>query len=65
MKPIILILEVRERLESFPNMGYDALSQESPRGEICIRGNTLFSGYYKQEDRTKEVLIDGCQYKDL
>ncbi|XAR62970.1 Long-chain-fatty-acid--CoA ligase [Bertholletia excelsa] len=45
-------------LESVPEMGYDALSS-NPRGEICIRGNVLFSGYYKQEDLTKEVMVDG------
>ncbi|KAL5219703.1 hypothetical protein ABZP36_024416 [Zizania latifolia] len=50
---------VEVRLESVPEMGYDALSKESPRGEICIRGDTLFSGYYKRDDLTKEVLVDG------
>ncbi|KAH9695904.1 AMP-binding enzyme family protein expressed [Citrus sinensis] len=34
---------VEARLESVPEMGYDALSSV-PRGEICLRGNTLFSG---------------------
>ncbi|KAI9076088.1 hypothetical protein K1719_041949 [Acacia pycnantha] len=45
-------------LESVPDMGYDALSSQ-PRGEICVRGSTLFSGYYKREDLTNEVLVDG------
>ncbi|CAH8360106.1 unnamed protein product [Eruca vesicaria subsp. sativa] len=47
------------RLESVPEMNYDALDSTHQRGEICIRGKTLFSGYYKREDLTKEVLIDG------
>ncbi|CAH2071069.1 unnamed protein product [Thlaspi arvense] len=46
------------RLESVPDMEYDALGS-TPRGEICIRGKTLFSGYHKREDLTKEVLVDG------
>ncbi|XP_075475562.1 putative CoA ligase CCL6 isoform X2 [Primulina tabacum] len=46
------------RLESVPEMGYDA-SSVVPRGEICLRGTTLFSGYYKREDLTNEVLADG------
>ncbi|XP_042030202.1 long chain acyl-CoA synthetase 4-like isoform X2 [Salvia splendens] len=45
-------------LESIPDMEYNALSSTS-RGEICIRGKCLFSGYYKREDLTKEVMIDG------
>ncbi|KAK1381668.1 Long-chain-fatty-acid--CoA ligase [Heracleum sosnowskyi] len=49
---------VDARLESVPEMGYDALSS-TPRGEICIRGETLFSGYHKREDLTNEVLVDG------
>uniref|UniRef100_A0A0C9RQP3 Long-chain-fatty-acid--CoA ligase n=1 Tax=Wollemia nobilis TaxID=56998 RepID=A0A0C9RQP3_9CONI len=45
-------------LESVPEMGYDALS-ETPRGEVCVRGKTLFSGYYKRDDLTNEVMTDG------
>lgn len=49
---------IEARLESVPEMGYDALGSV-PRGEICLRGNTLFSGYYKREDLTNAVLVDG------
>ncbi|KAL3499226.1 hypothetical protein ACH5RR_038319 [Cinchona calisaya] len=46
------------RLESVPEMGYGAVSAR-PRGEVCVRGDTVFSGYYKREDLTKEVFEDG------
>ncbi|GJP53476.1 hypothetical protein CLOM_g12640 [Closterium sp. NIES-68] len=43
------------RLESVPDMNYDALATPA-RGEICLRGPVLFSGYYKREDLTKEAV---------
>ncbi|XP_078428224.1 long chain acyl-CoA synthetase 4-like [Wolffia australiana] len=49
---------VEVRLESVPEMNYDALGPIA-RGEVCVRGGTLFSGYYKRDDLTQEVLIDG------
>ncbi|CAN6459908.1 unnamed protein product [Victoria cruziana] len=49
---------VETRLESVPEIGYDALSSK-PTGEICLRGATLFSGYHKRKDLTEDVLIDG------
>ncbi|XP_047329112.1 long chain acyl-CoA synthetase 4-like [Impatiens glandulifera] len=46
-------------LESVPEMGYDATTSDKPRGEVCIRGDTLFSGYHKRPDLTQEVIVDG------
>ncbi|KAF9618110.1 hypothetical protein IFM89_000069 [Coptis chinensis] len=51
-------LTIEARLESVPEMGYDALSTV-PRGEICLRGKTLFTGYHKRPDLTEEVVVDG------
>lgn len=46
------------RLESVPEMNYDALG-EKPVGEICIRGKSVFMGYYKNDALTDGVLTEG------
>lgn len=46
---------VEVRLEAVPDMGYDPTA-DPPRGELCIRGPTLFSGYYKEEGLTAEAM---------
>ncbi|CAK7348469.1 unnamed protein product [Dovyalis caffra] len=46
------------RLEEVPEMGYNPLGN-SPCGEICLRGKTLFSGYYKNPELTRECMKDG------
>ncbi len=34
------------RLEAVPEMGYDPMANP-PRGELCVRGDCVFKGYYK------------------
>ncbi|PKI44483.1 hypothetical protein CRG98_035118 [Punica granatum] len=46
------------RLEEVPEMGYNPLENPS-RGEICLRGKTVFSGYYKDPELTSESIRDG------
>jgi len=44
------------QLESVPELNYDATTEEEPKGEILIRSANNFSGYYKAQDKTDEVL---------
>lgn len=50
---------VEARLVSVPEMGYEAFSGDVARGEICLRGNSMFSGYHKRQDLTDQVVING------
>eukprot|EP00887_Chlorella_sp_A99_P003085 scaffold9.g3085.t1 len=43
------------RLEAVPEMNYDPLASP-PRGEVVVKGPAVFSGYYKNEKGTAEVL---------
>ncbi|GFR48302.1 hypothetical protein Agub_g10182 [Astrephomene gubernaculifera] len=44
------------RLESVPDMNCDALDPKQPKGEVLIRGAANFTGYFKDQDKTVEVL---------
>ena len=47
-------------LASVPDMDYLVTDKPNPRGELLIRGHTLFSGYYRsEEETTKAMLPDG------
>ncbi|GBF99011.1 hypothetical protein Rsub_11815 [Raphidocelis subcapitata] len=46
---------VQVRLEAVPELGYSPLADVA-RGEVCLRGPAMFSGYYKQPELTAEVV---------
>jgi len=49
------------KLQDVPEMEYystdkDENGNEMPRGEICVRGNSVIPGYYKDEEKTAESI---------
>ncbi|KAG0207909.1 hypothetical protein BGX28_000993 [Mortierella sp. GBA30] len=44
------------KLVDVPEMNYHSTDQPFPRGEIWIRGDTVFKGYFKDEKNTRETI---------
>jgi long-chain acyl-CoA synthetase len=49
------------KLVDVPEMLYtsqdkDSQGNKKPRGEICLKGHGIFLGYFKDEEKTKEMI---------
>lgn len=56
----VLLHCVQAKMKDIPDMGYYAKNYE---GELFLRGATMFKGYYKDEEKTKETYDDEGWFK--
>ena len=55
--------ELDFKLVDVPEMGYTSNDKPFPRGELCVKSTTMFSGYHNNEQETKEAFIEGGYFR--
>lgn len=51
------------KLADVPDLGYFSTDRPHPRGELLVRSETLFPGYYKRPDITAEMFDEDGYYR--
>ncbi|ANI39653.1 carboxylic acid reductase [Mycolicibacterium vaccae] len=51
------------KLVDVPDLGYFSTDRPHPRGELLVRSETLFPGYYKRPDITAEMFDEDGYYR--
>jgi long-chain acyl-CoA synthetase len=54
---------IEVKLVDVPEAGYFATNKPNPQGEVWIRGPSITSGYFKQEELTKETFTEDMWLK--
>jgi len=57
------VAPVKWRLMDVPEMQYLSTDKPYPRGELCMKGGTVFNGYYKRPDKTAEAFDEQGWFK--
>ena len=50
---------IKFRLKDVPEMSYLTTDKPYPRGELCMQGSSVTTGYYKRPDKTAEAFENG------
>lgn len=51
--------ELEYKLVDVPEMGYTSQDKPYPRGELCVKSTTMFSGYHNNPQETNESFTEG------
>ncbi|KAG8793867.1 hypothetical protein FRC16_010800 [Serendipita sp. 398] len=54
----LLIFNKLKALADVPDLGYTAEDKPNPRGELCVRGASVFKEYYREPELTRQVKDD-------